>query len=77
MLNEDKKKRRVYRFNSKMPLINIFMFYVFTSCLLSVVVQLVGNMFFNSKMQRDLKVEFQIRHIQSTRIQCQHRIWGL
>lgn len=38
MLNEEKKKRGVHRFNNKMPLVNIFMFYVFTSCLLSVVV---------------------------------------
>lgn len=37
MLNEEKKKRGVHRFNNKMPLVNIFMFYVFTSCLLSVV----------------------------------------
>lgn len=38
VLNEDIKKREVYRFNNKMPIVNIFMFCVFTSCLLSVVV---------------------------------------
>ena len=38
MLNEDIKKREVHRFNNKMPIVNIFMFCVFTPCLLSVVV---------------------------------------